>query len=248
MKKQLIITDVTRMQEGRVCIAGYDQDGHCVRPVLPPPGIHESSLYAQGHPIVFPFAVVAYDLQQRVSEPPHTEDWRYDPTSVSFVRRLDETQKRETLEKSLFRDLAAIFEVPILSDVGQYVMMGQGPRSLGTIRPRRILKASYGQLEGKWRYRLGFIDASDVTHWLTVTDLSWRYYIDFQFKAGHSAEEISATLTQKLRSSQVYLRVGLARGWEKYPDRCFVQLTGVYTFPDYLEGKTFADLAPGSSR
>ena len=140
VKKQIIITDVTRMQEGRVCIAGYDQDGRCVRPVLPPPGIHESSLYSQGRLIVFPFAVVEFDLQQPISEPPHTEDWRYNPTSVAFIRKLDEKQKRETLEKSLFRDLAVIFQVPILSDVGHYVMAGQGPRSLGTVRPRRILK------------------------------------------------------------------------------------------------------------
>ena len=140
VKKQIIITDVTRMQEGRVCIAGYDQDGRCVRPVLPPPGIHESSLYSQGRLIVFPFAVVEFDLQQPISEPPHTEDWRYNPTSVAFIRKLDEKQKRETLEKSLFRDLAVIFQVPILSDVGHDVMAGQGPRSLGTVRPRRILK------------------------------------------------------------------------------------------------------------
>lgn len=247
MKKQLVITDVTRMREGRVCVAGYDHDGHCVRPVLPPPGIHESSLYCQGRPIVFPFAVVEYDLQNPVPAPPHTEDWRYDPTSVSFIRRLDEKEKRGVLDKSLCQDVAAIFQVPILSDVGHYVMDGQGPRSLGTIRPGRILKAMYEQREGSWKYRLGFIDASDTTYWLTVTDLSWRYYNDFQRGAGHAADEISATLTKKLRSSQVYLRIGLARGWDKYPDRCFVQLTGIYTFPDCLEGQTFADFASSSS-
>ncbi len=121
------------MQEGRVCIAGYDQNGHCVRPVLPPPGIHESKLYSKGQLIVFPFAVVTFDLQQQIVEPPHTEDWRYDPISVSYVRKLDEKQKRETLEKSLFLDVAAIFVVPILSELGHYVTAGQGPRSLGTV-------------------------------------------------------------------------------------------------------------------
>ena len=47
MKKPIVITEVTRMQEGRVCIAGYDQQGHCLRPVLPPPGIHESTFYCR---------------------------------------------------------------------------------------------------------------------------------------------------------------------------------------------------------
>jgi len=43
VKKSLVITDVTRMQEGRVCVAGYDNDGNCIRPVLPPPGPNSSS-------------------------------------------------------------------------------------------------------------------------------------------------------------------------------------------------------------
>src|SRR3990170_8782153 len=82
VKKSIIITDLTRMQEGRVCIAGYDEEGNCIRPVLPPPGIHERSLYSQGRPIVFPFALVEYDLLHPHSQPPHTEDYRYNPNSV----------------------------------------------------------------------------------------------------------------------------------------------------------------------
>ena len=143
MKKRLTITDVTRMQEGRVCVAGYDQDGKCVRPVLPPPGIHESSLYFQGHPIVFPFAVVEYDFQKQIPEPPHTEDWRYEPTSIQFIKRLDEKQKRKTLDESLSSDVSGIFRAPIITDVGYYVMAGQGACSLGTIRIKQMIKAVY---------------------------------------------------------------------------------------------------------
>jgi hypothetical protein len=77
MKTSLVITDVTRMQKGRVCIAGYNRQGQGIRPVLPPPGIHERTLYSQGHVIVFPFAVVEYDLLQPVPPLPHSEDYRY---------------------------------------------------------------------------------------------------------------------------------------------------------------------------
>lgn len=52
---------------------------------------------------------------------------------------------------------------------------------------------------------------------------------------------VVSEMAEKQTSSQVYLRIGLARGWKKYPDRCFLQITGVYTFPDYLDGKIFAD-------
>ncbi len=245
MKTSLVITDVTRMQEGRVCIAGYDKDLKCIRPVLPPPGIHEGTLHSQGRPTVFPFAVVEYDLLQPTSHPPHTEDVRYDPTSVRFIKRLEESRRRNTLVKTLFPTMQALFEIPIYSDVGHYVMDGQGPRSLGTIQPRRILKAIYEQSpEEKWKYRLGFVDSEGTTYWLTVTDLTWRYYCDYHCQSGRDPQEIASDLTTALKSSQVYLRIGLARGWKEYPDRCFIQLTGVYTFPDYLHGRTFADFAP----
>ena len=245
MKKSLVITDVTRMQEGRVCVAGYDNDGNCIRPVLPPPGIHESTLYAQGRPIVFPFAVVEYGLTQPTPHPPHTEDYRYDPASVRFIERLDMQRRQQALEKSLFGSVSAIFEEPIQSDMGHYVMDGRGPRSLGTIRPQRIIKAVYEQaLDGKWRYRLGFVEGDGLIYWLTVTDLAWRYFNEHQRRDGRDPGAISADLTALLRSNEVFLRIGLARGWDAYPDRCFLQITGVYSFPDYLDGRTFADFAP----
>ena len=245
MKISLVITDVTRMQEGRVCIAGYDRHRKCIRPVLPPPGIHERTLYVNDCVVVFPFAVVEYDLLQPVPHPPHTEDYRYDPASIRFVERLDEKRKQVILTRTVFQSVQAIFEVPIYSDVGHYVMDGQGPRSLGTVQPQQVTQTIHElSPQGKWNYRLVFFDGEGVTYRLTVTDLAWRYYHDRQRQDGREPNEITRRLTRVLKSSQVYLRIGLARGWEKYPDRCFIQITGVYTFPDYLEGRTFADLAP----
>ena len=155
MKKSLVITDVTRMQEGRVCVAGYDNDGNCIRPVLPPPGIHETTLYVQKRPIVFPFAVVEYALTQPTPQPPHTEDYRYDSSSMRFVELLEPERRQAALEKSLFTSVSAIFEEPIHHDVGHYVMDGRGPRSLGTIRPQRIISAVYEKApDGKDRMNI----------------------------------------------------------------------------------------------
>src|SRR5512139_1836862 len=82
----LVITDLTRMQQGRVCVAGYDQHQHPVRPVLPPPGISESALYKDGQPNIFPFALVEFDLQEADPQPPHTEDVFFMPDSPRLVR------------------------------------------------------------------------------------------------------------------------------------------------------------------
>ncbi|MFQ5406872.1 MAG: hypothetical protein ACE5FI_00425 [Anaerolineales bacterium] len=242
MKSLLAITDLTRMRHGRVCVAGYDKDGHCVRPVLPPPGIHESSLYAFGKPVVFPFAVVEYDLLQPIIEPPHTEDWRYDPDSVRFFRLVVPKKRRDVLAMGLFESVAAIFEQSILTGPGFYVMAGQGPRSIGTIKPQHIFGTTFRAKEGGWDYRLRFVDDAGTIYVLPVTDLAWRYYCDRQREADELPHQIAVDLLEALKSAEVYLRVGLARGWMKYPERCYLQITGVHTFPDYLQGKTFADL------
>jgi hypothetical protein len=242
MRDALVITDLTRMQEGRVCVAGYTRKGICIRPVLPPPGIHERTLYIQGCAIVFPFAVVEYDFIRPDPRPPHTEDHRYNPDTVKFVYKLDDERKQKILDRTLFDGVSEIFETPILSDIGHYVKNGEGTRSLGTIRPRKISRVQYEKPpEDKWKYRLSITDHKGVEYRLTVTDLAWRYYCDWQRAKGSSPSQITADLKSTLQSSEVYIRIGLARGWEKFPERCFLQITGIYTFPDYLEGHTFAD-------
>ena len=246
MRRSLAITDLTRMQEERVCVAGYDVDGNCVRPVSPPPGIKESTLYSRGRPIVFPFALVEYNLRRPVPQPPHTEDRRYAPRSARFIERLDEGRRRELLSRSLFADVGALFEVPVLHGPGSYVMCGHCPRSLGAIQPRRLVRVIHERgRDGKWGYRLHFVDNSRI-HWkLNVTDLTWRYYVDhLRVEQGGAPATIAADLTQTLTERDVFLRLGLARGWDKFPDRCYIQVTGVHTFPDYLEGRIFADFAP----
>src|SRR3972149_6762510 len=72
VKTLLAITDLTRMQSGRVCIAGHDREGNCIRPVLPPPGIPEHALKADGKAIIFPFAAVEYGEPDR-TRPPQKE-------------------------------------------------------------------------------------------------------------------------------------------------------------------------------
>ena len=240
MKKQIVITDLTRMYRGNVCIAGYDKDRIAVRPVLPPPGISESSLFYDDKPIIFPFAVVEFDFTQANPQPPHTEDYRYDPNSIRFIRIV--LNRKTVLEWSLFESVGAIFEQPIQSGPGYYVLDCQGPRSLGTIQPIEITGFIYesGE-EDTWDYRLRFKDRQGDFYKLKITDLAWQYYCHSLLSHDRDRIKITSELTTILRSSITYLRIGLARGWKKFPDRCYLQITGIYTFPDYLKGKTFAD-------
>jgi hypothetical protein len=237
----LVITDLTRMHRGMVCIAGYDKDLHCIRPILPPPGISEHQLLGpNGKPIIFPFAVIRLDLLDPHPEPPHTEDVYFFSSSPQFVRLAKDPQ--DLLERILFPDVSAIFEQPIQSDFGFYVREGQGPRSLGAIRPDAIAKVGYEPEPGggAWDYRLAFTDARGDAYRLKITDLTWQYYCQSLRSEQRDPAKIALELTHLLQTRDVYLRIGLARGWNEFPDRCYLQITGIYTFPDYLEGKTFA--------
>ena len=246
MKTQMVITDLTRMHHGRVCIAGYTGKRECIRPVLPPPGIPESSLFQQGKAIIYPFSLVELDLISQISESPHTEDWLYDLKSTKYIR--DVKSRKEVLEWSLFESLDSLFDQPIYDDLGYYVMSCQGPRSLGTVRPTRVQKVIYKQeFEDAWDYRMIFHDRAGASYRLKITDLTWHFYCDSLRDENLGPQEIANELTTVLHSREIFLRIGLARGWEKFPDRCFLQITGVYTFPDYLDGKNFADLAPARS-
>lgn len=240
MKTGLVITDLTRMYQGRVCIAGYNSEHQCVRPILPPPGISEKSLLQNGKPIIYPFSLVEIDLIHADPEPPHTEDYFYNPESIAFVRQVHD--RRTVLGWSLFESVGDVFEQPVHSDFGFYVMSCQGPRSLGTIRPVEIEEAIYEiGFEGTWDYRLIFIDGQSIRYRLKITDLTWQYYCHSLRGEDRDQVKIAQELTSYLRSCEVFLRIGLARGWEKFPDRCYLQITGIYTFPDYLDGKTFID-------
>ena len=243
MKTSVAITDLTRMQGERVCIAGILRDYTCVRPVLRMGGLMERWLYDQGQIAIRPFAVVEFDLQEHTPDPPHTEDWVIDPFYRVERGVLASGRQRKILQRIEDASVECIFGAEIHYDQGRFVMAGEGHRSLGTIRPKKIEKIYYNSLEdGKWSYRLDFRDQTGAHYQLAVTDLACRTFLDHlrireRMQPNRAAQWLATTLDRV----QVFLRIGLARGWHKHPDRCYLQITGVYSFPDYLDGCCFAD-------
>jgi hypothetical protein len=245
MKTRLLITDVTRMSGDRVCVAAINQTRQSVRPVLPY-GISESWLYQQSTAVVRPFSIISLDLHQNLPQPPHTEDWSFNPDSLSFEKLFEVKRRERFLTEILDPDVASIFGAEIYTDRGCYLQAGEGSRSLGTIKVRQIERFDHNCRYDSWDYRLYFRDASGARYHLKVTDLSLRYYVDALRETQHiDCDEIGERLTQTFQQSQVFLRIGLARNWHPdcdHPqDRCYLQITGVYTFPDYLDGRCFAD-------
>lgn len=175
MKKVIAISDLTRMRKGKVCIAGHDKEGTCIRPTLRAPGISEDSLISGENPIIFPFAKVEFDLEKLDSAPPHVEDYRFKPRSPKFIGTVENPKAH--LEDLLFPNVADIFEQEIHDYFGFYVLEGQGSRSLGTIKPSKIYKVIFEQdTGGMWDYRVWFKDKNGVFFRLKIVDLTWQYY------------------------------------------------------------------------
>lgn len=243
MRTPVVITDLTRMQHGRVCIAAYRRDARCVRPVVPYDGIMEDWLFDHERVIVRPFAVIELDLLDEHPDPPHTEDWLFDPTYKVWLQDLTSERKRKVLARIEDPSITSIFGTAITHEQGWFVAAGIGHRSLGTIRPRQIHALYYNtKPDGKRSYALAFTDQAGEQYRLSVTDLAFRCYLDHLHTHDRMRERRAAQMVlNTLNRTQVFLRIGLARGWDRHPDRCYLQITGVHTWPDYLEGRCFAD-------
>jgi len=237
-RRTMIVTDVTRMEGARVCVGGYLDDGGAVRPMVGRSAPDEAWLQrAQGGP-VSPFSVVSLHISGRPkgSHAPHTED-RLTPQQGQRVQRLLTEQERiELLERTCSSSVRAIFDAELHAEPagswGRYVLQGQGKRSLGTIRAAAIEDVIYRHYSerGRWDFRSRFHDAVGEVYQLAVVDLAFRKQLDLLRACGMAPEAAAAAMRDGLREQQVYLRVGLARGWDKHPDRCYLQLTGVYGF------------------
>jgi len=233
------------MQQQRVCIAGYLPDETCVRPIFRVGGIAEEWLKITEQAIIRPFAKIEFDLLENKHIPPHTEDWIIDPGYRVNRGLLTISEQKALLAKTEYPDVASIFETTVYQGPGWYIRSGEGKRSLGTIRAKRIFEVAYYPRDtDKWDYRIAFIDQNNEQYKLAVVDLAFRYLLDaLRLCKKTPLDELGQRLTQVLQDKQVFIRIGLSRGWEKYPDRCYLQITGVYTFPDYLKGHCFSDIS-----
>lgn len=247
MKNRLVITDLTQMSKSKVCIAGYLQNGTCVRPIID--DILTKDYLKDMKIIIRPFSIVDFDLVEpdKRSCPPHTEDWLTSSNYCQLVGLLSLEQEKSFLlgidDQSIDRIFGATIHEATGWTKGWYVAVGEGKRSLGTIGHPEIIGVYYGEQFGGLDYRLIFKDANKTLYRLPVTDLTFRYYLDHLcYRDSMSYDEAARSVTTALQNSEVILRIGLARRWHKYPDRCYLQVTGIYSFPDYLSGRTWADL------
>lgn len=243
MRKTLVVTDVTRMGGDRVCVAGIDERGNCVRPVTPG-DVREHHLYQGQQVVIHPKAKVEFELSSANIDPPHIEDEQFTPNAIVRKGICSDEEWGAILEGSCFPGVSDVFGGHLLE--GRYVLPEARTRSLGTIRDVRINYVAIETYYEKRRLRLDFTDQRNQRYSrLPINDLTFRAYVQSSITKVGNLKTENVAQQALLGADRIYLRIGLARPWSRQgsPRACWTQVTGIYTFPDYLEGKTFADFS-----
>ena len=241
MRELLAITDVTLMSGDTVCIAGVTENLECIRPVIDG-GVGVWNLYKSGKPVIYPGAKVWMNLSTTDIVPPHIEDRTLELSSVEHKDDFEPRHWEELLFMTSHQSVQEIFDGKLNK---RRVAPNTDTRSLGTIKNATIHDLRAESNHKRVALRLDFEDESgEVYTRFPVNDLAVRGLFDQLSGQGLNRQAASRNMLERIQDAdRVYLRLGLTRpvvigGYEK---ACWVQVTGVYTFPDYLGGKTWAD-------
>lgn len=244
MRQKLIITDLTQMPDGnKVCVVGINEQGRTIRPVHDN-GFLKNYLFGWFRLSIFPRAVVEFDLIEERPKPPHMEDTAFNPNHIKFCGSSDDTKWESTLLITSFDTLAKIFEGNLKD--GKWVPPGAKTRSIATLT--HSTGHSFIIEQGRaFKPRMKFMDALRNEYNLPVNDLAIRELcFNKVVRKGESVADVSRELDKAIAlASKIYLRIGLSRPYKfeaAGTEHCYPQVTGIHTFPDYLRGKTFANV------
>ena len=211
----ILITDVTRMQGDRVCVAGV-RGKDAVRLAEPAPT--DSMLVSLGG--LTPGDVVRVDARPvRRYRSPHTEDHSWLPSTVTKMDSLDGARIHDRLAATALPSIAKAFgKVKYFSTRGNPVFPpDRGNRSLATVAARDIRIYQLGD-----GIRADFADAAGEWRMLPVEGLAIR---------AHFARCGTCSRSGEISIPEALLRVGLTRPFK--PDDqelgCFAQINSVIT-------------------
>ena len=241
MRELLAITDVTHMWEDVVCIAGVTQDFRCIRPVTDG-GVRIWCLYKDKKPIIYPGSKVWMDFSEAEINPPHIEDKTFDPLSVEYKDTFSQLHWETLLRRISYGSVQDVFDGNLRE---RRVQPGTDTRSLGTIKNVDVQNIAAEQRQDRLTFRMDFQDESgDLHQRFPVNDLAFRGLVSNLADQQKSVQRAAEILLRRFKGAdRIYLRIGLARPTVigNYEEACWVQVTGVYTFPDYLNGRTWGD-------
>jgi hypothetical protein len=244
----VIILDVTRMQENRVCLAGVHGDARSgyrnVRPVPPVSNLTVDFLRTRGGEFIEPFKVVRFTFYRKIENPPHIEDMAFltrmsEPAKV--IRELNGMERRKLLESIAVGSPRDIFGENLVAN--RFIYENTAGRSLGCLAARKVdgpvlrMKPDGGNGE-KLEIRLEVTTGTRKSSY-PVVERALHSHVKERLAHGTELQAIESDLRGRLSASpQVHLRMGLTRPYrsptctDSDPRRkCYVQILGIHSFP-----------------
>jgi len=205
---RIIVTHLTRMKPGTICVAGLDPtSGLDIRPVIPYEHLSADLLVRHGGP---------FDISRQLDlgpvkhkpDPPHIEDHAFEPRRVRTLEKLS-GQEFWTLLQAYVRDSLVEIFGPDFKQLGRRcgVEVGGGCRSLGYFGPPKAPQLIVNN-EGKLRIE---VEDGVFTGDASVTDIR-LYGDDHQTPDRTKVEKLNAFLRE---SRGVVLSVGLTRPYAR---------------------------------
>ena len=225
-RKELVITGITRMGGGNICISGLDrQTGRFVRPVFESHGIPQEYAFETKDQIIRHFSIIEFEFTKyNPSDVYHTEDWI---VNEHFSPRFKGTLKEEGIVRTLNNN--AVNDLEKAMDFRN--------KSLFIVRVQKISKIWDEESYGKFKVRMDFTDASGKNfHRVPVSDLLTLAAVQYYIKQG--IKNYSERFCKAFNMCQnKFIRIGLTR---LFQGEYWKQVTAVMTIPDLFDGKSFS--------
>lgn len=224
-RKQIIITGITRMNQGNICVSGIDpQTWRFVRPLFTT-GLSRDFTMEGTTQVINHFNLVEIEFRQyRPEQVFHTEDWIINENfAPRFIKHLSNQEIINVLNRMSVSDLN--------------LAMQPQDKSLFIVKAQRILQMWDEISFGKFKVRMTFIDEIGTIHSsIPVTDLLTLAFVKY-----HKSRNNNNYSTEFIRSFNNnpyrYIRIGLTR---QFQGQYWKQVTAVITIPDIFNGNSFS--------
>mgnify|MGYP005839339089 FL=1 len=215
-RRQLVINHLTRMEPGRICVAGLDPaTGQHRRLVLPHQHLKTDTLARYGGPFDIGHVVVCRHGRPK-PRPPHVEDYLIPLSQITLQGVVEPAHYWDLLKQVSKTSLREIFgpDLKRLGAASYGTTAGQGQASLGCLRLRKRPELSLGGRPEYPQVRLRFTDG-ELQVEAPVNDL--RLYGENHYSP---LPQQLAAAQERLRTSRgVILSLGLTRAFAATPEQ-----------------------------
>jgi hypothetical protein len=224
-RKQIIITGITRMNHGNICVSGIDpQTWRFVRPLFQT-GLQRDFTLDGNTQVISHFNLVEIEFRNYHQEHIyHTEDWIINENfAPRFIRHLSN------------QEIVNVLNRMAISDLNQ-AMIPQD-KSLFIVKVERIVYIWDEYSYDKFKVRMTFEDDAGIIHTaVPVTDLLTLAFVKFQ--KSRKNDNYANELKQAFNANPYrYIRIGLTR---EFKGKYWKQVTAIITIPDLFNGRSFS--------